>query len=318
METIAQYALQVYKKGSFSKAAKELYISQPSLSAAIARLEKELGFRIFDRSTVPCSLTAEGRIYIESLEEILESEAHMQRRIRDLSGAEHDTIRVGGSSYAAYHLLPEICKEYYKRYPKVNVTLDIGNVGSSNILREKLENKEIDALVTYAGYDIKCVMEPICEERLVIAMHKSMRGAETLGHLAVTREEILTGSCSPNREVEDMSVFRDIPFLEYSRGDEVTKRMPRLLGNYKSSHYKVENARHSEIHYNLMSVGVGAAVVTSLAIAQKPYDENILFFLPKSEESYRKIFIARNPTSPNNPQVMNFIEVAKSLYAKGK
>ena len=318
MEAIAKYAYQVYKKGSFSKAAKELYISQPSLSAAIARLEKELGFRIFDRSTVPCSLTAEGRIYMDSLEEMLESEAHMQRRIRDLSGAERDTIRVGGSSYAAYHLLPEICKEYYKRHPKVNVTLDIGNVGSSNVLREKLENKELDALVTYAGYDIKCVMEPICEERLVIAMHKSMRGAETLGHLAVTREEILTGSYSLDREVEDMSVFRDIPFLEYSRGDEVTKRMPRLLGNYKPSHYKVENARHSEIHYNLMSVGVGAAVVTSLAIAQKPYDENILFFLPKSEESYRKIFIARNPASHNNSQVMNFIEVAKSLYAKGK
>ena len=318
MEAIANYAYQVYKKGSFSKAAKELYISQPSLSAAIARLEKELGFRIFDRSTVPCSLTAEGRIYMDSLEEMLESEAHMQRRIRDLSGAERDTIRVGGSSYAAYHLLPEICKEYYKRHPKVNVTLDIGNVGSSNVLREKLENKELDALVTYAGYDIKCVMEPICEERLVIAMHKSMRGAETLGHLAVTREEILTGSYSLDREVEDMSVFRDIPFLEYSRGDEVTKRMPRLLGNYKPSHYKVENARHSEIHYNLMSVGVGAAVVTSLAIAQKPYDENILFFLPKSEESYRKIFIARNPASHNNSQVMNFIEVAKSLYAKGK
>lgn len=318
METTAKYAYQVYKKGSFSKAAKELYVSQPSLSAAIARLEKELGFRIFDRSTVPCPLTAEGRIYMDSLEEILESETHMQKRIRDLSGVEHDSIKVGGSSYAAYLILPKICKEYYGRYPKVNVTLDIGNVGKSNVLREKLENKELDALVTYAGYNIKCVMEPICEERLVIAMHKSMRGAEKLASLAVTREQILEGRYSPDEEVEDMSVFGEIPFLEYSRGDDVTKRMPRILGNYKSSHYKIENARHSEIHYNLMSVGVGAAVVTSLAIAQKPYDEDVLFFLPKSEESYRKIFIACNHVSKENPQIKNFIEVAKSIYAKGK
>lgn len=84
METVASYAYQVYKNGSFTNAAKTLYISQPSLSAAISRLEKDLGFRIFDRSTIPCSLTAEGRIYIESIEEIIESENNMHRRIAEI------------------------------------------------------------------------------------------------------------------------------------------------------------------------------------------------------------------------------------------
>ena len=214
-------------------------------------------------------------------------------------------------------ILPEVCREYYKRYPEVNVTLDIGNVGA-NTLWEKMENKELDALVAYAGQGIKCEMEPICEERLVIAMHKSMRGAEKLASLAVTREEILKGCYSPEREIEDMSLFGDIPFLEFSRRDDTAKRMAKLLGNYRSSHYKVENARHSEIHYNLMSVGVSAAVVTSLAIAQKPYDEDILFFLHKSEESYRKIFIAYPFASKNDKRIKKFIEVAKSIYAKGK
>jgi protein TonB len=72
METIAKYAYEVYKKGSFTKASKNLFISQPSLSAAISKLENDLGFRIFDRSTVPCSLTPQGKIYIESIEEIIE------------------------------------------------------------------------------------------------------------------------------------------------------------------------------------------------------------------------------------------------------
>ena len=85
METVARYAYTIYKKGSFTRAAKELYISQPSLSTAISRLESELGFRIFDRSTIPCSLTAEGRIYIDSLEEILESESNMKKRIKATS-----------------------------------------------------------------------------------------------------------------------------------------------------------------------------------------------------------------------------------------
>ena len=59
-----EYVLYVEKSKSFSKAAKELYISQPSLSASIKRIEKEIGAAIFDRSTNPLSLTDIGRKYV--------------------------------------------------------------------------------------------------------------------------------------------------------------------------------------------------------------------------------------------------------------
>ena len=317
METVAKYAYQVYQKGSFTKAAEALYISQPSLSAAISRLEKNLGFTIFDRSSIPLSLTAEGRIYIESIEEIVESENNMRKRIRELSDIDHGSIIVGGSSYASYLIMSEICGEFYKKNPKITVTLDIGNTGSSQVLWEKLYNNEIDILITYTKQHSKCVMEPLLEERLVIAMHKKMKGAEKLQHLAMTRKEILTKKYSPHREIEDMSIFRDIEFLDYSRKSDVGQRMSRMLGEYKTSSYKIQNARHSEMHYNLMRAGIGAVVTTTLGIEQKLYeDEDILFFVPKSEDSYRKIFLAYNFTSKNNPLVRNFIKVAKETYSK--
>ena len=160
-------------------------------------------------------------------------------------------------------------------------------------------------------------MEPLLEERLVIAMHKKMKGAEKLQHLAMTRKEILTKKYSPHREIEDMSIFRDIEFLDYSRKSDVGQRMSRMLGEYKTSSYKIQNARHSEMHYNLMRAGIGAVVTTTLGIEQKLYeDEDILFFVPKSEDSYRKIFLAYNFTSKNNPLVRNFIKVAKETYSK--
>ena len=56
METVAKYAYEIYKTGSFTKAAKELYISQPSLSAAISRLEGDLGFRILTARKFPALL----------------------------------------------------------------------------------------------------------------------------------------------------------------------------------------------------------------------------------------------------------------------
>ena len=89
--------------------------------------------------------------------------------------------------------------------------------------------------------------------------------------------------------------------------------MAKILGNYKASHYKIENARHSEMHYNLMYAGIGAVLTTTLAIAQKPYDEDVLFFMPKSEESYRKIYLVYHPSAKNSPLIKSFIRVAKSI-----
>lgn len=314
METIAKYAYQVYKRGSFTKAARDLYVSQPSLSAAISRLESDLGFRIFDRSTVPCTLTTEGRIYIESLEEIIESESNMLKRIKDLSDTDHGSISVGGSSYASYLILSDICSEFHKRYPKINLTVDLGNVGTARMLAEKLYNRELDVLITYGSNNPKYISEPIFEERLIIAMHRNMPGAEKLRHLALTREEILTHTYSLDREIEDTSIFNGIEFLEFPRKSDTTQRMSSILGDYRSSRFKIENARHSEMHYNLMCAGIGAVLTNTLTIAQKPYDENILFFMPKSEDSYRRIFLAYNVESKDNQLIKNFIAVAKSIY----
>ena len=71
------------------------------------------------------------------------------------------------------------------------------------------------------------------------------------------------------------------------------------------------------MHYNLMRAGIGAVVTTNLTVEQKiQEDEDILFFMPKSEDSYRKIFLAYNLSSKNNPLIKNFIKVAKEVYSK--
>lgn len=314
METTAKYAYQVYQRGSFTKAAKDLYISQPSLSAAISRLEGELGFRIFDRSRVPCALTAEGRIYIDSLEEIIESESNMRQKIKELSSISHSKITVGGSSHASYEVLSRICGKFYKTHPEISVTLDIGNMGTPNILWERLDDKELDLLVTYTAHRPGCIIEPIFEERLCVAMNKHMPGAEKFRHLALTREEILHKTYSPEREIEDMSIFKDVEFLDFSRTSETRTHMLKLLGSYKVSRYKIQNSRHSGMHYDLMCSGIGAMLATTLNIAQKPYNEDILFFMPKSEDSYRKIYLAYHSASKNILLIKEFLKIAKSIY----
>ena len=66
-----EYVYEVYKERSFSRAARNLYISQPSLSASIRRIEARIGAPIFDRSTTPISLTECGEEYIACVKQIL-------------------------------------------------------------------------------------------------------------------------------------------------------------------------------------------------------------------------------------------------------
>ena len=61
------YVYQVYKEMNFSRAARNLYISQPSLSAAVKKVEAQIGYPIFDRSSSPIQLTELGKEYIRSI-----------------------------------------------------------------------------------------------------------------------------------------------------------------------------------------------------------------------------------------------------------
>ena len=68
MFTWKKYVYEIYKEKSFSKAAQNLYISQPSLSARIKKIEQQIGAPIFDRSTTPLRMTEVGEAYISAAE----------------------------------------------------------------------------------------------------------------------------------------------------------------------------------------------------------------------------------------------------------
>ena len=76
--------LQVAKDGTFSAAAKHLYISQPSLSQCIKKVETELGVRLFDRSQTPLALTTAGEIYVRQAKEILRIRQALVQEVADL------------------------------------------------------------------------------------------------------------------------------------------------------------------------------------------------------------------------------------------
>ena len=317
MELAKKYVYKIWEKQSFSEAANELYISQPSLSATVARLEKNLGFRIFNRSTIPLSLTPQGRIYMDFLEETMVSESNMRQRIIAMGDMQCGSLSVGGQAYAALHLLPEICGKFYKKYPEVCMTIDIGHTGGLQNLLEKLKKGTLELVLSY-DYDVNEFEGiPLHNERLVFILHKETQGASALAKYAVTREEVLNKSFPPEKELEDFSVFRDVKFVRNRETSNMSQRMSKILGEYNVVPYVVINLRQFEILYNFMRAGVGAVFVSDLLIKNSPEDaENLFYIVPKSPHSHRTLYIVKKKGTTLSPIAEKFVSEAVDLCAE--
>jgi len=319
MELVEKYVYKIWEKQSFSEAAKELYITQPSLSATVGRLEKSLGFRIFNRSTIPLSLTPQGRIYVEFLEETMVSESNMRQRIIAMGDMQYGSLSVGGQAYAALHLLPEICGKFYKKYPEVGVTIDIGHTGGLQNLLEKLKKGILDLVLSYDYHINEFAGIPLHNERLVFVLHKETQGASALAKYAVTREEVLNKSFPPEKELEDFSVFRDVKFVKNRETSNVSQRMRQMLGECNLVPHVVINLRQFEILYNFMRAGVGATCVSDYLIRNSPEGaENLIYIVPKSPHSHRTLYLVKKKGAALSLIAEKFVAEALAFCTEGK
>ena len=125
-----QYILAVLKEGSFTAAARKLYISQPSLSQAIKAAETSLGAAIFDRSTDPVSLTPAGRLYVEAADQISSISSNLKKQVEELNREESGLLRLGISVQRGMELLPVLYPRFRAQFPHVSLTLT--EQGSAN------------------------------------------------------------------------------------------------------------------------------------------------------------------------------------------
>jgi len=313
MELLEKYSYTVYQLGSFSSAAKELFITQPALSAAIARHEKNLGFPIFDRSVIPIALTPEGRIYVEYLVEKEKTENFMLNRIKMLHDASYGALSIGAYSYSGTEILAKICSAFNEKYPDVKVRIDMGSIGNLSNLSEKMKSHALDMMMGYDFDASECVGIPILNETMLIAMHKDMVGASPISHLAVAKERIISGELTEKDYVSDLSVFKDVKFLEYSHFSNTKYKMDQILGSYKIANYRIENARQVNMHNKLMKGKIGAIFTTDYHIKTSEFDDNILYFLPKSPFLQRTLYIIIEKNTRLTPAAEKFLEVAREI-----
>ena len=109
MQQEFEYIYEIYKSGSFSKAAENLYITQPALSMAVKKIEEAIGMSLFDRSTRPLTLTEAGKIYIASIDKFIAMEEDLNNQIHDIHELRSGSLTIGGSHYINAYILKLRC-----------------------------------------------------------------------------------------------------------------------------------------------------------------------------------------------------------------
>ena len=132
----------VAKCGSLTKAAEELYISQPAVSQAVKQLETQLGGQLFNRTHKGMELSETGGKQIFSLvEQALKLLDEAENKFAELKDTATGIVRICASDTVATHFLLPYVKEYHEKYPSVNLVLQNG---TSNETIELLKNKKGD------------------------------------------------------------------------------------------------------------------------------------------------------------------------------
>lgn len=284
-----KYVYEVYKERSFTKAAQNLYISQPSLSARIKKIEEIIGEPLFDRSTTPLQLTEVGKVYIEAAEEITQIEQRVENYINDLAGLKTGNLAVGASTLFAAYVVPSLITQFNQKFPDVHIQLIEGNTGE---LEEMLGSNALDFVIDNYHYDsILYNKELYCEENILLAVPKHFAVNEELGMYQLSYKNIKNKNyLNQKYPAVPLGKFADLPFIMLTQGNDTRTRGDRLCRNVGFKPNIVLEFNQQSTAYMASSTQLGATFISDILVSQLPAFENLVYYKLDGEEAKRKVF----------------------------
>ena len=220
---------------NMTKVAKEMYISQPSISQSINELEAELGVKLFDRIGKKLFLTHEGEVFLNYTRRILNLYDEGVKTIRDFNLNEKGRIVIGASTTIGIYILPEIIKEFSSKYKDIEISLIIEN--TKNIEKLILENKVDFAYVEGDIHSEEIEREIIWKDELVFICgdKNNLRNYDEIeGRVLENEKLIMREEGSGTREHTELFLKKNkvkfTTFLELGNTEAIKKTVEANLG----------------------------------------------------------------------------------------
>jgi DNA-binding transcriptional LysR family regulator len=167
---MADRRLQVFytvaKQLSFTKAAEQLFMTQPAVTFQVKQLEEHFNTRLFERSHGRIALTPAGRLVMDYAERVLTLTEEMDTRVADLTGTVGGPLMLGASTTIAEYILPKILGEFKAGHPEVQAHMTVAN--SETIVNRVADHALDVGLIESPSYLSTLHNEVCCEDELVV------------------------------------------------------------------------------------------------------------------------------------------------------
>lgn len=165
--------IAVARNLSFTKAAKELHISQPAISKHIQELEQLYAVQLLERKGSNVAMTHAGEVFLKHAEAIIDSYRMLTLDMNLISGIFSETLNVGASTTIAQYILPELIARFVSRFPDIRFTMFSGN--SEQIEQALIEHRIDVGLVEGDGHHSGLHYAHFAKDELVLVTNTQNR-----------------------------------------------------------------------------------------------------------------------------------------------
>lgn len=283
-----EYVYAVNKERSFSKAAEKLYISQPSLSASIKRIEKKIGCPIFDRSCTPLRLTECGEEYIRCMIKIMDLEEGFKNYVNNLETLKSGRLRIGGGNFLISFILPPLISIFTQSYPAVQIELVETTTAQ---LEKQLVSGELELIIdnTYPK-ELSYEKQLLLTEHLMLAVPQKFIKSTQLADCYLTQKEILGGKhLEKNAPAVQLSSFITFPFILLKLGNDTRQRADLLLKREGLTPHTLLEVDQQLSGYNIANQGMGVTFVSDTLIKKVAPSPGTVFYKLEGLDTRREI-----------------------------
>lgn len=288
--------VRVAETKSFSTAAKMLFLTQPTVSAHIASLERELNTCLLIRNTKGVALSEAGKELYAYAEQMLELEQKIRERFGLTGRQSGSVLRIAASTIPSQYLLPDIMARFRKEYPEEQ--LKLFETDSSGVVEMILSHK---ADVGFTGTVLErgsCTYIPFYQDELVILTPAAER-------------------YRARKDADIASWIPEEPVILREKGSGTRKEALRLLAQTGIDITRLNVAAMMENQETIkrsVSSGMGISILSKLA-AREEIDSGKLLAFPLGETGgKRDINVVYDAGYPSLPAADKFIKTVKQMY----
>lgn len=289
--------VEVAESGSFSKAARKLFLTQPTVSAHVLSLEKELDARLFVRNTKEVGLTKEGQKLYLYARQMVELEQRIEEEFGQGREEEKQCITIAASTVPAQYLLPGLLARFNMKYPG-----------------EQLRILELDSAQ---------VVEQVAQRRADLGFTGTVLEKKHCKYLPFYRDEMVI--ITPNTEryrtlkkcPSDISWLRRENVIMREEGSGTRKeaeKQLRGLGILPEELNVIASIGNQETIKKSVLQGLGVSILSSLAVKEEAESGRLLTFQIPSERSGRDINLVYNRNYQLSRSAKRFVKTVKEVY----